>query len=106
MIIIAALNKNTPAKARALLLLAALYVLSPVDILPDALPFAGVVDDMIIIPAVVYGLKQMLPSSVVRASEKKADATIKKGGLIVAGAALIILFWILLIGFAFYKLIF
>lgn len=106
MMLIAAFNKKTPVKVRALLFIACLYVLSPVDILPDSVPFAGVADDMLIIPAAVYGLKQLLPQTVASDSEKKADGVIKKGGAIVFAAALIILFWISLIVFAFYKLIF
>jgi len=106
MMIIAGLNKDTPAKVRILLFLACLYVLSPVDILPDAVPFAGVVDDMVVIPAAVYGLKQMLPGSVAAASESKANTVIKRGGVIALVAALVIFFWISLIFFAFYKLLF
>ena len=106
MMIIAASNKRTPPKVRILLLLACLYVLSPVDILPDALPFAGVVDDMLIIPAAVYGLKQMLPKTVEETSEQKAEKVIKRGGVIALAAALIVLFWVSLIFFAFYKLVF
>ncbi len=106
MMIIAALNKDTPAKVRVLLLLACLYVISPVDILPDAIPFAGIADDMVIIPAAVYGLKQMLPGSIAASSEIKANTIIKRGGVIAFIAALVILFWISLIFFAFYKLLF
>lgn len=106
MMMIAAFNKNTPSKARMLIFLACLYVLSPVDIIPEAVPFAGVFDDMVIIPAAVYGIKQMLPASVASSSETQANSVIKRGGIIVFAAALIIIFWISLIVLAFYKLLF
>ena len=103
--IIAAFNKGTPKKVKFLSLIALLYVLSPADILPDAVPFAGILDDMVIIPAATYGLKSMLPKSVASSSEQKADKAIKKGGMIVFAAALIIVFWIALISYFLYKLI-
>lgn len=106
MMIIAATNKRTPQKVRLLLFLACLYVLSPVDILPDALPFAGAIDDMLIIPAAVYGLRQMLPQTVAEDSDKKAESVMKRGGAIAAIAALIVLFWVSLVFFVFYKLVF
>lgn len=41
--------------------LIALYVLSPVDLLPDVIPFFGVVDDLIVVPLAVRWLLKRLP---------------------------------------------
>ncbi|MBR3624269.1 MAG: DUF1232 domain-containing protein [Selenomonadaceae bacterium] len=102
---IAAYNKKTPLKVKFLALMAFCYVISPIDALPETVPFAGLIDDMVIIPAATYGLKKMLPKDVAKSSEEKADRAIKKGGMIVLAAALIILFWIVLIGCFLYWLI-
>jgi uncharacterized membrane protein YkvA (DUF1232 family) len=51
----AVLDRRTPWLARAVMVAAALYVLSPIDILPDFLPFVGWVDDAVILPA-LFGL--------------------------------------------------
>ena len=43
-----------------------LYLLSPVDLLPDALPLLGVIDDLVLIPWVLHLLLQRLPPQVLR----------------------------------------
>ncbi|TFY97537.1 YkvA family protein [Ramlibacter rhizophilus] len=39
----------------------ALYLLSPADLIPDVLPFIGVVDDLVLVPLAVRWLLQRLP---------------------------------------------
>jgi uncharacterized membrane protein YkvA (DUF1232 family) len=39
----------------------ALYLISPIDLIPDALPFFGVVDDLVIIPLAIRWLLNRLP---------------------------------------------
>ena len=45
--LIAIKNPRTPLKLKGILALAVIYLVSPVDFLPDAIPLAGIVDDMI-----------------------------------------------------------
>lgn len=39
------------------------YLLSPVDLIPDALPFVGIVDDFVLIPLAMRFLLDRLPAS-------------------------------------------
>lgn len=41
-----------------------LYLLSPVDLIPDVLPVIGVMDDLVIIPLAIRFLLRRLPASV------------------------------------------
>lgn len=41
--------------------LMALYVLSPVDLIPEAIPFFGVVDDLVLLPLVISFIVKRLP---------------------------------------------
>ena len=41
-----------------------LYLLSPVDLIPDVLPVIGMVDDLVLIPLVVGWLVRRLPDEV------------------------------------------
>jgi uncharacterized membrane protein YkvA (DUF1232 family) len=41
-----------------------LYLLSPVDLLPDAIPLLGVVDDLVIVPLAIRWLLARLPAEV------------------------------------------
>lgn len=44
-----------------------LYVLSPIDLLPDTLPIIGVVDDLVLVPLAMRFLLDRLPTDVARA---------------------------------------
>ena len=38
-----------------------LYVVSPIDLIPDVIPFFGVVDDLVVVPLVIRWMLQRLP---------------------------------------------
>jgi uncharacterized membrane protein YkvA (DUF1232 family) len=38
-----------------------LYLLSPIDLVPDAIPFLGVVDDLVLVPFAIRWLLSRLP---------------------------------------------
>jgi uncharacterized membrane protein YkvA (DUF1232 family) len=38
-----------------------LYLLSPIDLVPDAIPFLGVVDDLVLVPFAIRWLLKRLP---------------------------------------------
>ena len=44
--------------------LIALYLLSPIDLIPDAIPVLGVVDDLVIVPLAIRWLLSRLPAEV------------------------------------------
>ena len=52
--------------------LIALYVLSPVDLLPDVLPFVGVVDDIVLVPLAIRWLLKRLPPEIAAAARRRA----------------------------------
>lgn len=41
-----------------------LYLLSPVDLIPDVVPFLGVVDDMVLVPLAIRFMLKRLPARV------------------------------------------
>jgi len=48
--------------------LIALYLLSPVDLLPDALPFVGVIDDIVLVPLAIRWMLRRLPPDIAAAA--------------------------------------
>ena len=52
--LIAVKNPRTPLKLKGILTLAIIYLISPVDFVPDAIPLAGIVDDMVVVPAGMF----------------------------------------------------
>jgi uncharacterized membrane protein YkvA (DUF1232 family) len=59
---------------KALLVLSGLYVLSPVDFIPDVLPFIGEVDDLLIIILACRLFIYLCPPEVVREHVRRIDA--------------------------------
>ena len=51
--------------------LIALYVLSPIDLIPDVLPFIGVVDDLVLVPLAIRWLLKRLPPDIARAAANR-----------------------------------
>lgn len=47
-----------------------LYLVSPVDLVPDAIPFLGAVDDMVIVPLAIRWLLKRLPPDIAAASRR------------------------------------
>jgi uncharacterized membrane protein YkvA (DUF1232 family) len=45
----------------------ALYVISPIDLLPDVLPVIGVVDDIVLVPLAIRWLLKRLPPEIAAA---------------------------------------
>jgi uncharacterized membrane protein YkvA (DUF1232 family) len=49
-----------------------LYVLSPIDLIPDVLPLIGIVDDLVLVPLAIRFLLDRLPPEIARAAERAA----------------------------------
>ena len=54
---------ETPMHLKALMLLVPLYLLSPIDLIPDIIPFVGWLDDLVFIPMLVSWIVSMLPKA-------------------------------------------
>jgi len=59
---------------KALLLLSFLYLLSPVDIIPDVIPFIGGIDDLVLLIVVCRLFVYLCPPDVVREHVRRIDA--------------------------------
>ena len=49
-----------------------LYLLSPIDLIPDMLPFVGVVDDLVLLPLAIRWLLSQLPEGLRRDLDARA----------------------------------
>ena len=57
-------DPQTPRRARWLLIGLALYVASPIDLIPDVLPGIGHLDELVIVPLVLRRIRRMIPTDV------------------------------------------
>ena len=48
-----------------------LYVLSPIDLIPDVIPFVGVVDDIVLVPLAIRWMLRRLPPVVAAATRAR-----------------------------------
>lgn len=53
----------------------ALYLVSPIDLIPDVLPVIGVMDDLIIVPLVLRWLLSRLPAEIRAYAEQRAGGS-------------------------------
>lgn len=104
--LVALKHRDTPKNVKGLLLAAILYLVSPIDLIPDAVPLAGIIDDAVIVPAAVMGLTNMLPHHVRYQAEAQAEKMLRYMPVILGAATLFIICWFGLIVYGLYRLIF
>jgi uncharacterized membrane protein YkvA (DUF1232 family) len=71
-------DQRTPWYAKLTALLSIIYLLSPADIVPDIIPFAGYIDDIVIVPFLINVSTQLLPAQVRQLAEQRATKNKKK----------------------------
>lgn len=92
-------HPRTPWYAKALGLFVVAYALSPIDLIPDFIPVLGYVDDVLLLPALIWLTVRLLPPDVLTACRQQADAWMQAEGAKPqsrAGAVLIVLLWLLM----------
>lgn len=64
-------DPRTPLAAKCLLGLALGYFLMPFDLIPDFIPVLGHLDDVIIVPALVYAALKLIPPKIIDDAKKR-----------------------------------
>lgn len=82
-------DHRTPYYARLMALLALVYLLSPFDLIPDFIPLAGYLDDLIIVPLVLHISFRVLPATVKEAGRIKAERQMVRLRIILFGLFLL-----------------
>ncbi|HUQ66659.1 MAG TPA: YkvA family protein [Flavitalea sp.] len=78
-------DDRMPWYAKITALLSLIYLVSPADIVPDIIPFAGYIDDLFIVPFLINLSTTLLPAEIRINAEQRARARGKK------------IFWVLII---------
>lgn len=68
-------HPGAPAWLKLGTALLVVYLVSPVDVIPDAVPLLGVVDDLVLIPAAIRWMLQRLPPQVLAEARHRAGAS-------------------------------
>src|SRR5215475_9987937 len=67
-------DRRTPWPAKALAAFVVAYALSPIDLIPDFVPVLGYVDDVLLLPALIWLALRLLPAPVRADSRAQAEA--------------------------------
>jgi uncharacterized membrane protein YkvA (DUF1232 family) len=92
-------DPEVPWKAKALCWAVVLYALSPIDLIPDFIPVLGWLDDMVILPALIWLALKLIPAERLNVAKKQADCwrNNHSGKLrLRAGVIVVVLIWLLI----------
>ena len=73
------------------------YAFSPIDLIPDFIPIIGYLDDLIIVPLLIWLALKMIPAAVLNECREKAEAAMGQGKpSSKIAAVIIVMIWIVL----------
>lgn len=87
-------DSRTPWYARGLAFVVVGYALSPFDLIPDAIPILGLLDDLILVPAGIWLVLKLVPQDVLEDARAQASKAESRPVSYIA-AAFMILVWVL-----------
>jgi uncharacterized membrane protein YkvA (DUF1232 family) len=66
-------HKETPWYAKAILVLLLVYLMSPIDLIPDVIPVLGMLDDIVVIALALWLAYRMTPKPVIEECRTRAN---------------------------------
>jgi uncharacterized membrane protein YkvA (DUF1232 family) len=90
-------NPRTPWYAKALGVVVVAYALSPIDLIPDFIPVLGYVDDVLLLPILIWLTIKLLPPEVLVECRRQAEEWMQTKGSkpsSLAGALVIVVLWL------------
>jgi len=95
---LAAQDPRMPWGAQLLALLATAYAFSPIDLIPDAVPVLGLLDDLVLVPLGLWLALRLTPPAVLADARVEANQRLDEGLPVSRTAAIVIVvLWILIV---------
>lgn len=98
-------HPGTPWYAKALAAFVVGYALSPIDLIPDFIPVLGYLDDVLLLPVLIWLTVRLIPAAVLAECRSEADAWLQTAGakpVSRIGAVVIVGLWIAIAALAWY----
>lgn len=95
----------TPAYLKGLLAAMLVYLVSPIDLLPDYLPLVGIADDAALVTGAMLYLTNLLPATVVAESKRQSEKWGRRLPYIVAAILAAAVAWVVLVVMVISKLL-
>ena len=93
-------HPQTPLLPRVICIFIVAYALSPIDLIPDFIPILGYVDDLILLPMLIWIAIRLIPNSIIQESRIQADAWLlnkQSKPKSYLGLFIVIIVWLLLL---------
>jgi uncharacterized membrane protein YkvA (DUF1232 family) len=71
-------HPQTPWYAKLVVAATVVYVVTPVDLVPDIFPVLGIVDDLVFIPVALAFAVRFVPAPVLADCRRRAEAVMKR----------------------------
>ena len=100
-------HPDTPLLPKVICIIAVAYALSPIDLIPDFIPVLGYLDDVILLPALIWLAVRLIPAAVVASSRADAEKWMAEQGAkprSYAGAVAIVAIWLAALALCWYWL--
>lgn len=94
---LAARHPDTPWPAKLLAGVVVAYALSPIDLIPDFVPVLGLLDDLLLLPALIWLAVRLVPADVLAACRAEAEQRMAADAARPTsriGAIVIVLLWL------------
>lgn len=95
---LAARDPRVPWFARAVAFAVLAYAFSPIDLIPDPIPFLGHLDDLVLVPLGIAIAIRLVPPAVLAECRAKATTSPGSGRLAWVGGAVIVVAWLIAAG--------
>ena len=95
-------NPNTPWAPKSICILIVAYALSPIDLIPDFIPILGFVDDLLLLPILIWTATRLIPNFILQESRIQADQWLIQNqskpkshlGLLIVAAIWLLMIWL------------
>ena len=92
-----------PLTAKVLAFLTVAYALSPIDLIPDFIPVLGLLDDLILVPVLIWLTLKLTPKEILNQSRQQAQEWLALNrskpksyvGLLIVVALWILMLWLI-----------
>lgn len=91
-------HPQTPWLPKVICIFVVAYALSPIDLIPDFIPILGFLDDVILLPALIWIALRLIPEKVISESALKSDEwwiTHQKKPKSKLGLILVLVIWLI-----------
>lgn len=93
-------HTDTPFLTKALCVFTVAYALSPIDLIPEFVPVLGYVDDVLLLPSLIWLAVRLLPAHVIQECRAQAEEWMAKEKVkpkSYAGAFAILAIWLIVL---------